>query len=452
MHEAQAAAKLRSPHVVQILDYGVDEASKLPFIVMELLEGETLAQRIKRLGRLTAADTARILSHVGRAVGRAHEANIVHRDLKPENVFLVHNEDEEIAKVLDFGVAKVSPGALGTAGSHTRTGSIMGTPYYMSPEQAQGNKAVDDRSDLWSLGVIAFECMTGVRPFYSEGLGDLVLQICIRDLPVPSHFAPVPAGFDAWFAKAVAREPDQRFQSAKELTDALSEALGIEAREASNTISEPTSFVPSQRAEANTKRGLGASLPNALEDADGNAATVALVPQELPARSVRIGDHIVPMDDHSGGGLRIIFGVAAVALTAGLVIGFLFLRYRAQADDRELPAPAARAERSLERTSAKVRPSAETLQPAAVPSASADATAATDGGIRDAGADAAAKDAGVSTPDAATPRASTADAAVKRERPSEPVPADPPDGGWVKPEWAIPDDEPIRRPVPPEYE
>ncbi len=242
MREAQSAATLRSPHVVQILDYGVDD--KLPFIVMELLDGENLAQRLRRLGRLSSADTARIVTHIGRAVARAHEAGIVHRDLKPENVFLIRNEDEEIAKVLDFGVAKVSVSELGQEGSRTRTGSILGTPYYMSPEQAQGNKAVDTRSDLWSLGVIAFECLTGKRPFYSEGLGDLVLQICIREIPVPSEFGSVPVGFDAWFARACARDPDARFQSARELTDALREVLGEvptgDARELQWTSSEPS--------------------------------------------------------------------------------------------------------------------------------------------------------------------------------------------------------------------
>ncbi|HWP08296.1 MAG TPA: serine/threonine-protein kinase, partial [Polyangiaceae bacterium] len=222
LREAKSAAALRSPHVVQIIDYGVE--GPIPFMVMELLEGENLAQRLKRMRRLSRQDTARVLTHVGRAVGRAHEAGIVHRDLKPENVFLVKNEDDEIAKVLDFGVAKVERAALeGPEGTRTRTGSILGTPYYMSPEQAQGNKTVDSRSDLWSLGVIAFECLTGKRPFYSDGLGDLVLTICVRDLPVPSDVAPVPLGFDAWFAKACARDPENRFQTARELTDALRE-------------------------------------------------------------------------------------------------------------------------------------------------------------------------------------------------------------------------------------
>ena len=224
MREAQAAASLRSPHVVQIIDYGMEGAR--PFMVMELLEGETLAARIERAGQLTPHETYRVMSHVARAVSKAHEAGIVHRDLKPDNVFLVHNEGDEIAKVLDFGVAKMETTSLG-GHSHTRTGSLLGTPYYMSPEQAQGNKEIDFRSDLWALGVIAFECLLGRRPFSSEGLGDLVIQICIRDIPVPSSMGTVPIGFDAWFAHAVAREPDGRFQSARELNETLRDALGI---------------------------------------------------------------------------------------------------------------------------------------------------------------------------------------------------------------------------------
>src|SRR4051812_2179147 len=279
MREAQSAATLRSPHVVQILDYGVDDT--LPFIVMELLDGENLAQRLRRLTRLSSAETARVLTHIGRAVGRAHEAGIVHRDLKPENVFLIRNEDEEIAKVLDFGVAKVSVSELGPDGTRTRTGSILGTPYYMSPEQAQGNKAVDTRSDLWSLGVIAFECLTGKRPFYSEGLGDLVLQICIRDIPVPSQVASVPLGFDAWFAKACAREPDARFQSARELTDALREVLGGEAREVHWTSPEA---LLSARDEAPSSQ--------ARTRIDGQLDSIAHALSESSARVRSTGDSL----------------------------------------------------------------------------------------------------------------------------------------------------------------
>ncbi len=228
LREARAAAALRSPHVVQVLDYGVEEGR--PFMVMELLEGENLADRLQRVGRLAPSDVVKVVTHVARAIARAHELSIVHRDLKPENVFLVSNEDDEVAKVLDFGVAKFSQSGSLLEGTHTRTGSLIGTPYYMSPEQVQGNKTVDHRSDLWALGVIAFEMFTGRRPFQSEALGDLVLQICIREIPRPSDFAPVPSGFDAWFERAVARDPDARFQTARELANQLREVAGAEGR------------------------------------------------------------------------------------------------------------------------------------------------------------------------------------------------------------------------------
>ncbi len=234
--EAQSAATLRSPHVVQIIDYGIDDGT--PFMVMELLEGETLAERLRRIKRLSPVEASRIITHVARAISRAHEAGVVHRDLKPENVFLVVNEDDEIAKVLDFGVAKVESATLGPAGTRTRTGSLLGTPFYMSPEQAQGNKEVDFRTDLWALGVIAFECLTGKRPFESDGLGDLVLSICVRPMPTPSEVGPVPAGFDEWFARACSREPENRFRSAREMAEALRDVVSDETREMQITVSE----------------------------------------------------------------------------------------------------------------------------------------------------------------------------------------------------------------------
>jgi serine/threonine-protein kinase len=166
------------------------------------------------------------MTHAARAVGKGHSVGIVHRDLKPDNIFICHNEDEEIAKVLDFGIAKALEGSLSMSSSpDTRTGALLGTPYYMSPEQAAGNRSVDYRSDLWSLGVIAFECLLGRRPFVSDGLGDLLMQICAHPLPVPSQLGPVPAGFDEWWARAAAREPNHRFASAKELADSLKQVL-----------------------------------------------------------------------------------------------------------------------------------------------------------------------------------------------------------------------------------
>jgi len=222
LREAQAAASLRSPHVVQILDHGVDEGT--PYIAMELLEGESLADRLVRVGRLEPVAVGRMMTEVGRAMGRAHEAGIVHRDLKPDNVFLVRNDDDEVTKVLDFGIAKAAsgPGGLGAAASSaTRTGALLGTPYYMSPEQAEGARSLDHRTDIWAMGVIAFECLLGRRPFDAESLGGLLLAICTRPIPIPSQCGPVPSGFDAWFARVCNRDPAQRFASARDAASEL---------------------------------------------------------------------------------------------------------------------------------------------------------------------------------------------------------------------------------------
>jgi serine/threonine protein kinase len=223
--EAKAAAQIRSSHVVQILDYGV--WGDVPYIAMEYLQGEDLAARLKQRSRLTPSEASSIITQVGRALTKAHSAGLVHRDLKPENIFLVAEDDQEIAKVLDFGIAK-SHEMLLSAGNNTKTGSLLGTPHYMSPEQAQGTKAVDHRSDLWSLAVVAYRCLTGRLPFESDALGDLLLKIIVQPLPIPSSIeGSVPPGFDAWWARATDRDPSGRFQSAREMTESLAVALGI---------------------------------------------------------------------------------------------------------------------------------------------------------------------------------------------------------------------------------
>jgi serine/threonine-protein kinase len=226
-NEARAAAALRSKHVVEVYDHGLMDDGR-PFIVMEFLDGEPLDKRLDRAGRLPAADTARIVSQVCRALAKAHAAGIVHRDLKPDNVFLVWDDDDgsDVAKVVDFGIAKFTDSKGPT--SATRTGSVLGTPYYMSPEQARGLRTVDYRSDLWSVGVITFRCMTGHLPFEGEAVGDVLVKLCTAPLPVPSQYAPdLPTGFDGWFARALSREPEGRFQSAAELGNSLATVCGL---------------------------------------------------------------------------------------------------------------------------------------------------------------------------------------------------------------------------------
>jgi len=229
-NEARAAAALRSKHVVEVYDHGVMEDGR-PFIVMEFLDGEPLDRRLDRLGRLTSKDTARIVGMVCRALSKAHAVGIVHRDLKPENVFLVWDDEDgaDVAKVVDFGIAKFTDSAS-VSSSATRTGSVLGTPYYMSPEQARGLRTVDYRSDLWSVGVIAFRCMTGRLPFEGEAVGDVLVKLCTAPIPVPSEYVPdLPPGFDAWLGRALGREPESRFQSASELGRSLAAVCGLTA-------------------------------------------------------------------------------------------------------------------------------------------------------------------------------------------------------------------------------
>jgi serine/threonine protein kinase len=223
VREARAAAQIKSPHVVHVLDSGV--WNDLPYCAMELLEGQDLAGRIAQAGRLAPGETVEVVTQVARALTKAHAAGFVHRDLKPDNIFLTKDDDRLLCKVLDFGIAKqLSAGPEGG----TRAGALLGTPYYMSPEQASGAKNVDARSDLWSLAVIVFECLVGQKPFDSEGLGELLVMIQAGPIPVPSVRAPwLPPTFDQWWQRATQRDPRARYQTAKELVEALGFALGI---------------------------------------------------------------------------------------------------------------------------------------------------------------------------------------------------------------------------------
>jgi serine/threonine-protein kinase len=218
--EASAAAQIRMANVVQVLDYGVDGG--MPYLVMELLEGEDLGARLARVGRLSIREASTILTAVARALQRAHDAGLVHRDLKPENIFLARDGDEEVPKVLDFGVAKALHGGEQRATGSTAEGTVVGTPHYISPEQAVGRTDIDHRSDLWSLGVIAFRMITGRTPFESELLLEVVVQICSAPIPQATAVSPdLPREVDAFMDRALAREPGGRFDSAKELAAAF---------------------------------------------------------------------------------------------------------------------------------------------------------------------------------------------------------------------------------------
>jgi eukaryotic-like serine/threonine-protein kinase len=221
--EARAAALIQSPNVAQIHDYGVEHDT--PYIVMELLTGEDLGARLHRVRRLPLGAVAAIFTQVAKALRRAHDAGIVHRDLKPANVFLARSDEDEIVKLLDFGIAKLT--GTGSAEEATATGLVLGSIHYMSPEQARGVREIDHRSDLWSLAVIAYRAVVGRLPFPGAQMGDVIVKICSEPIPRPSSIAPdLGPDVDHFFARALARDPDDRWQSARDFAAALAQLAG----------------------------------------------------------------------------------------------------------------------------------------------------------------------------------------------------------------------------------
>jgi serine/threonine-protein kinase len=220
--EARAASAVESEHIVSVVDAGTDEAC--PYIAMELLRGEDLGTRLRRESRVPQREALHVAAQVLRGLAAAHAAGIVHRDLKPDNVLLVdHAGDPNFAKIVDFGISKIEKPHGGTAPlALTRRGVILGTPLYMSPEQARSLSDVDGRADLYSVGAILFECLAGRPPHVGESYEQILLSLCMQDAPDVRVYAPdVPEEVAAFVARALARERAERFSSAAEMLSAL---------------------------------------------------------------------------------------------------------------------------------------------------------------------------------------------------------------------------------------
>jgi serine/threonine protein kinase len=229
LREARAAAAIRSPYICDVYDSGRLDDGR-PFLVLELLEGESLYERMTHERTIEVATTLSVTTQACRGLTRAHAASIVHRDLKPENLFLTKDEDSNLlTKILDFGLAKFyAPVDEGEAQARlTREGAVFGTPAYMSPEQVRGQGAVDHRADLWALACIVYECLTARTVWSTEqGVAMTFAQIASAKLPDPLRFRPdLPGSFQAWFYKGLHRDIEHRFQTAKELADELAHAL-----------------------------------------------------------------------------------------------------------------------------------------------------------------------------------------------------------------------------------
>ena len=218
--EARAAGATGHEHIVEILDLGYTEDGA-PYLVMEYLRGFSLAQTLKKDTRLDVQRACRIVGQVLDALGAVHENGIVHRDLKPDNIFLTRQgNDTDWVKVLDFGISKMKHE---DDGLHlTRTGVMMGTPYYMSPEQARGAKSIDHRVDIYAMGVILHECLTGVLPFAGDNYHALLQQILRGDPPAPSAKVPgIPRELDEVATRAMSKDAERRFPSASAMLESL---------------------------------------------------------------------------------------------------------------------------------------------------------------------------------------------------------------------------------------
>lgn len=275
--EAEAAAQVKSPHVAQIFDHGLTEEG-VPFIVMELLEGEDLSRYLHQHGRLTLQETARIVTQICRALARAHARGLIHRDVKPANIFLCDvGTPERFVKLLDFGVAKMMDGDPSTA---TKSGSVTGTPVYMAPEQLLGARDLDHRADLWSVGVVAYEMLVGRRPLPEENAAAIGVRLHMRGMPRASEGLPelTPAAaeaFDAWFAKVWAMDPKARYDSALTLSEDF-EAL-VQLILESQGVTGSRSFLPVRQ----SLRSLDQELLTVRESQDAAISNVTLASGRL---------------------------------------------------------------------------------------------------------------------------------------------------------------------------
>jgi serine/threonine-protein kinase len=294
LREAQAAAAVGSDHVVDVLDAGEAEDGA-PYLVMEYLEGETLAAALAREAghALTVERAVGVMIQVCRALGAAHERGVVHRDLKPANLFLTRRSDgAEWVKVLDFGIAKVRESREDPRGRLTVEGELLGTPAYMAPESVGGSAEVDHRADVYSAGAVLYELLTGRPPFEASSYRRMIVLISTEDPPKISALRPdAPAGLEPVVARALARDPDARYQSMAELARALAPfaerdrptapaegPVRSELEIAPTLVGSPEAAGPPPRTMVQPERPVAATQPRSI------AALLAVRARDLYAR------------------------------------------------------------------------------------------------------------------------------------------------------------------------
>jgi serine/threonine-protein kinase len=306
--EAQAAGRIGSDHILEILDLGTLPDGER-YMVMEFLNGETLSARIKRHERLTPEQIVPLIRQALVGLGAAHQAGIIHRDLKPDNIFVLHEKTgiRDYVKIIDFGISKFN--ALGGDMGMTRTGAVMGTPYYMSPEQAKGSGGVDHRSDLYAIGVILYEAVTGEVPFTGNTFNELMFKIVLSEpRPLQQVIPNLDPRFTELVTRAMAREPAHRFSSAEEMIQAL-DALGYGGKAVPNTLTNPNAFQGQAPAIAQAPFAQSSTGAGAVHA--GTQGTFATSQQGVPGVS-----------SSSRSGLALALGAAVLVLGGGAFAAF----------------------------------------------------------------------------------------------------------------------------------
>ncbi|HEY3805343.1 MAG TPA: serine/threonine-protein kinase [Kofleriaceae bacterium] len=288
VREARAASLLRSEHIARVIDLDtLDDGA--PYIAMEYLEGEDLGRLLARHGRVTARDAATYVVQVCDAIAEAHAAGIVHRDLKPANLFVTRRGDGSVCvKVLDFGVSKIiAGGPFADDLASTDTTALVGSPHYMAPEQLISAKAVDPRTDVWALGCILFQLVSGSLPFGASALASLLASILRDDAPRLDELAPdLPAGFAAVVARCLEKDAARRYQSVGELVGALARFVG----------EWPAEPMPAARPIARVRRRAVLAIAGAVALLAGFAATRAFVEAPPPPRAPATIERSIPAD------------------------------------------------------------------------------------------------------------------------------------------------------------
>jgi serine/threonine-protein kinase len=339
--EARASGAIDSQYVVQVLDSGVDGATKNPYLVMEYLSGEDLGQLIHRLGMLPPDLALRIIAQACLGLQRAHDAGIIHRDIKSANTYLARRDNGEIiVKLLDFGIAKVRADPFAEGGDHklTRTGSMIGSPLYMSPEQARGSKSLDARADIWSLGVAMYEALAGTTPnHHCDTIGNLIVSLCSDDAEPIQNRAPwVSSEIAAVVHKALARSPDHRYASATEMYDAIVALTGRETtirEEMLVPLDDATRAMIAPRETSAT--GPKIVLRSGAPPSDVLAETTLAVASTDPG----LGESRADTPKKSRSAARAGVAAAAVALVVALAAGGLALRGKFEAKASATPEP-----------------------------------------------------------------------------------------------------------------